>query len=113
MRGRDQTMKTRTKTLALSTTAAFLLIVSFAYAETSRSEYKEKVEPICKANTLANEKTLHGVKAEVKKGKLKRPAKAFSTAAKALKATLGELEAVTQPEADKGTLSKWFGYIHK
>ena len=101
------------KTLALVTAAAFLAIVSFAYAETSRTEYKEKVEPICEKSTKANEKTLHGVEAEVKKGKLKRPARAFATAAKALKSTLAELKAVPEPEADQATLSKWFGYIGK
>ena len=103
----------KTTLLALTTAAAFLAIVSFAYAETSRAEYKEKVEPICERNTKANEKTLKNVKKEVKANKLKRPAKAFATAAKALKTALGELEKVEQPEADKATLSKWFGYIHK
>jgi len=101
------------KTFLLITAAAFLLIVSFAYAETSRAEYIAKVEPICEKNTKTNEKTLKGVETEVKKGKLKRPTKAFASAAKALKGALGELEAVEEPEADKATLSKWFGYIHK
>ncbi len=101
------------KTLALATTAAFLAIVSFAYAETSRTEYKEKVEPICEKNTKATEKTLKGVEKEVKKSKLRRPAKAFASAAKDLKGALRELEKVEQPEADKATLSKWFGYIHQ
>ena len=38
------------KSLALATTAAFLLIVSLAYAEgMTRKEYVAKVDPICKA----------------------------------------------------------------
>ncbi len=38
------------KSLALSTTAAFLFIASLAYAEgTTRKEYVAKVDPICKA----------------------------------------------------------------
>ncbi len=99
------------KTLLLLTTAAFLLIVSFAYAETSRTEYKAQVEPICERNTKANEATLRGVKTEVKKGRLKRPAKQVKKAAAALRGALAELEKVPQPEADRSTLSRWLGEI--
>jgi hypothetical protein len=99
------------KALALTTAAAFPLIVPFAYAETSPTEYKEQVEPICKANTEHNKKTLKGVEAEVKKGKLRRPARQIAKAAKALKSTLALLQKVPQPEADKATLSKWLGEI--
>ena len=54
---------------------AVLLIAVFASlagaAEITRDEYVERVEPICKANTEANEKILSGVRADVKQNKLK------------------------------------------
>ncbi len=93
-------MKTKTLIIAL-TAAAFLALASLAYAEVSREEYVAKVEPICEKNTKANEATLHNVKAEVKQGKLKPASVAFTKAAKALKSTHAELEAVTPPEADQ------------
>ena len=100
------------KTIALTTAAAFLILASFAYAEgISREEYVAKVEPICQANTKANEKTLKNVKQEVKQGKLKPASLAFTKAAKALKSAHSELEGVTPPEADQTTITKWLGQI--
>jgi hypothetical protein len=100
------------KTIALATAAAFLILASFAYAEgISREEYVAKVEPICQVNTKANEKTLRHVKQWVKQGKLKPASLAFTKAAKALKTTHAELEAVPKPEADASTLTKWLGQI--
>lgn len=94
---------------------AALLTVAFASlamaAEISRTEYKEQVEPICQANTEANEKILSGVRAEVKQGKLKLAATKFEKASSALKTTHRELAAVPQPTADEAKLSKWLGYV--
>jgi hypothetical protein len=49
--------------IALATATAFLGLASLAFAaEVSRPEYKAAVEPICKANTKANERILKGVR---------------------------------------------------
>ncbi len=101
------------KTIALMITAtAFLALASLAYAsEVTRETYKAEVEPICQKNTQTTEKTLKGVETEVKKGKLKRPAKQIKKAAQALNATVALLKAVPQPEADQATLTKWLGEV--
>jgi hypothetical protein len=92
--------------------ALALLAVPLAEAtETTRAEYTTRVEPICKANTQANEKILDGVRAEVKKGKLGPASKQFTRASAALKKTLGQLKAVPQPAADEARLAKWLGYV--
>jgi hypothetical protein len=80
-------------------------------AETTRAEYVAKVEPICKANTKANERVLMGVRKEVKEGQLKPAASQFARAATALKRALGQLRAVPQPLADKARLAQWLGYV--
>jgi hypothetical protein len=100
----------RALTLAL-TAALFLSIVSLAAAEESREGYIAKVEPICQANSKANEKILKPVKKEVTQNKLALAAKQLDQAAKALKTTEAELEAVEQPPADAAKLSKWLGYV--
>lgn len=100
----------RALTLAL-TAALFLSIVSLAAAEESREGYIAKVEPICQANSKANEKILKPVKKEVTQNKLALAAKQLDQAAKALKSTEAELEAVEQPPADAAKLSKWLGYV--
>jgi hypothetical protein len=100
------------RALALALTAAiFLSVVSLAAAEVSREAYKEQVEPICQANSKANEKILKNVKKEVKQGKLSLAAKQLGQAAKALKSTYSELQAVEQPTADQAKLGKWLGYV--
>lgn len=52
--------------------------------ETSRDEYVEAVEPICRANTEANEKILAGVRSKVRSGTLNAAARQFASAARAL-----------------------------
>ncbi len=100
----------RALTMAL-TAALFLSIVSLAAAEETPESYKAKVEPICEANSKANEKILKNVKTEVKQGKDALAAKQLDQAAKALKATETQLAAVEQPPADTERLGKWLGYV--
>jgi hypothetical protein len=97
--------------LALSLSSLLLLAGVAEATEVTRASYTEAVEPICKVSTQANEKILKGVKAEVKANKLKPAAAQFAKAAKALKQTLTQLEAVPQPSADAARLGKWLGYV--
>jgi len=96
----------------LVVTVAVLATASLAFAiETTRAEYTTQVEPICKANTQANEKILKGVRGEVKQGKLGPASKQFTRASAALKKTLRQLRAVPRPAADEARLAKWLGYV--
>jgi hypothetical protein len=101
------------KKLVLSLVAVLALLgaVPSLAAEATRDSYKEAVEPICKANTEANEKILKGVRAEVKAGKLKAASKKFFAAARALKRTRAQLLAVPRPSEDAARLTKWLGYV--
>lgn len=97
------------KKLVLSLAAVVVLFVAvpaFA-AEVTPDEYKAQVEPICKANTQANEKILKGVRENVKKGKLSKASKQLIAAAKALKKTRAELFQVPTPSADAARLTQW------
>jgi len=94
--------------------AMTMLALPVAQAEeVTRESYKEAVEPICKANTQANERILKGVRGKVKAGKLKAAAGQFSRAATALRKTHGELKAVPQPTADQTKLAKWLKYVEE
>jgi hypothetical protein len=84
--------------------------VTMAAAPT-RDEYRAQVEPICKANTKANERIFAGVRRQVKEGKLKAAAGQFAKAARALKTALNEIRSVPQPTADQARLSRWLGYV--
>jgi hypothetical protein len=85
--------------------------VSSAAAETSRVEYREAAEPICRADTQANERILAGVRAEVRKGNLRPPAAKFARAAVALDKAVNQLEGLPRPAADASRLTKWFATV--
>ena len=101
-----------TRVFALCTVTAFFAAASLAFAaEVSRTEYKEAVEPICKTNTIANEKTLKGVRKLVKEDKLKPAGEKFTKAGTALMKAYNQLKAVPQPTADEAKLAKWLSYV--
>jgi hypothetical protein len=96
------------KKLIISFTAVALLFaaVPALAAEVSRDEYKEQVEPICKASK-PKEEILKNVRKEVKEGKLKKASRQIATAAAALKQTYAKLSKVPKPAEDTARLTKW------
>ena len=76
-----------------------------------KAEYKEAVEPICKANTEANKRILGGVKADVQHGRLKVAGRKFSKAGAALNRAHSELAAVPRPSEYEAKLTKWLSMI--
>jgi hypothetical protein len=99
--------------LSLVAIAIVLGVIPATAAEATRESYKEAVEPICKANTEANEKILKGVRQKVKAGKLDAASKQFAAAARALKRTRAQLLKVPKPAEDATRLTKWLRYVKK
>lgn len=101
------------KKLIASFAAVLMLLaaVPASGAEVTPDEYKERVEPICKADTEANEKILDGVRANVKAGKLKKASRQLAGAAKALKHAYVQLSQVPKPAEDAARLTKWLGGV--
>lgn len=91
--------------------ALCLGVASAAAAEVSRDSYREAVEPICKANTEANQRILKGVRAEVRRGELKLAAAQFDEAGNALRKAVRRLAGVPRPPADRSRLAEWLGDI--
>lgn len=79
--------------------------------ETTRAEYKAAAEPICKANSEANEHILKGVRTKVKAGKLGPAGRQLIRAAAALRSTLTQLKAIPRPTADESRLAEWLKRI--
>lgn len=110
----------RSSKLVASAVAALLasaLLAAGAPAVTSpdqtRESYAAAVEPICKRNTKANEQILAGAEGEIKRNKLKVPARKFTQAAAAFGKAVNQLRAVPQPTADVAKLAKWLRYLGK
>ncbi|HET7574642.1 MAG TPA: hypothetical protein VFJ99_05955 [Solirubrobacterales bacterium] len=100
--------------LRLLATAVVVLAVAAPVAvgdEVTRDSYKAEVEPICRANTKANERILRGVRPEVRRGKLVLAGRRFLRAAAALRQALRQIRAVPQPPADQAKLGRWLGYV--
>ncbi len=118
-RGTDR-MKTagRSSKLVMSVGAALLMLalcaataLAVTSTEQTREGYVAQVEPICKANTTANERILAGAEKKVKQGKLKSAAGQFTQAAAAFGKAVQQLKAVPQPAADGARLAKWLRYL--
>ncbi len=79
-------------------------------AELKRSEYVERVEPICKAETQAHGSVLQGVEAMVRHDELKRAAPRVLRAADALEAVTKRIAAVPRPPADAARITRWLAF---
>ena len=100
------------KGIALSLTAMLVFAVAAPMAMAiTRDEYKAQVEPICKANSEANDKILKTVRKEVKENKLKTAGAKFIKSSNALKKTHTQLLGIEQPVEDAAKLTKWLGYV--
>ena len=103
----------RTRALVVATLpAAFLLLAprAFATGELTRGEYVERVEPICKSETLANRTELKGVEGMVRRGKLRQAAPHVLSAAAALRGAIARISPVPRPPADAARLGRWLGF---
>lgn len=109
------TTYTRVPRIFAAVLALAALLATSAFAATSptqtRESYAAAVEPICKANTKANEKTLAGVRKKIQKGQLAVAAGQFGKAATAFGKAVKQIKAVPQPVADVAKLNKWFGFL--
>jgi hypothetical protein len=99
--------------IALLFAAAVLLTPAGAAAEEgpTRAEYVSQVEPICQANTEANETILRNVRQKVRKGRLREAGRQFIHAAAAFGSAVDRISAVPRPVADEERLLKWFGFL--
>jgi hypothetical protein len=91
--------------------ALSLLLPVLAVAELTPDEYIARVEPICKANTLANKQIFSGAKGEVQAGKLSEAARRFKRAHTVFEKTIAQIKRVPQPAEAEAPLGKWIGYL--
>lgn len=101
--------------VAVAVALGAMLAAAGALATTSptqtREGYVAQVEPICKANTKANERILANVRGYIKQGKLRLAGAQFQKASEAFGKAVKQIAAVPQPSADATKLAKWLGYL--
>ncbi len=101
--------------LMMAAVAVFFSLAALASANESIEgpSYGEKVEPICRAYVEASERLRPKNVFPTNKAlnSPHRQARIFAKEAKYLRGAVIQLEAVPQPEANRATFGKWFGYL--
>jgi hypothetical protein len=94
---------------------AMLAIAAVAMAEEgpTRDEYREMVEPICKADAETGSRILKGARQRVRNEKFAQASAQFYRAATAFGKTIKRLDAVPRPATDDARLLKWFRFLKK
>lgn len=79
--------------------------------EPNRDQYREAVEPICEANTVANKRILKNAQKRARSRKqavMRRAGAQFIHASAAFGKAVGKLAREPRPPADDARLRKWF-----
>ena len=99
-------------------TLASLVVAALAVAATAdaadeptREGYVARVELICKANTLANERILKGTRVKIRRGKLASAGRQVIRVSTVFAATVRRIAAVSRPPADDARLRKWLRFL--
>jgi hypothetical protein len=108
-------LHTRVSKTVAFTAALGALLAATALAASSpdqtRESYVDRVEPICRQNTKANEQILDGVRQKIRQGKLNVAAGQFARASTAFGKAVAQIRGVPQPPADAAKLTKWLRYL--
>ncbi len=102
----------RTLVVAVAT-VALLGTAPLAHAEEepTRDQFREAVEPICQANTVANKRILKNAQKRArspKRAQMRRAGRQFIHASAVFGKTVGKLARVPRPAGDDPRLRKWF-----
>lgn len=76
-------------------------------------EYRERAEPVCKANVQANKHIFKGVKGLVKRGELKPASRHFGRAARAFGRTIRQLARIPRASGYEAKLGRWLGLLRE
>jgi hypothetical protein len=96
--------------LAICLLAGTLAAVAAA-AEPTRTEYVARLEKICKPDSEATQRAVHGTRADVRSERLRMAATKVSKAKRIFSQTISAISTVPRPEADRATLARWFAAL--
>lgn len=100
----------------LGTIAALLLatlvVAPLAPGATqTRDTYRERVEPICKRDTLRSKRILKGAQRRIRKQKLVPAGRQFIRVSRTFGQAVGRIAHVPRPAADVTRLGKWVRFL--
>lgn len=106
------TLTATTALIALVATALLIGPAGAAEAPT-RADYVRVAEPICKRNTVANQRLLKGVRGKIRRNRLKPAGRQFARAARAFGAAVRKIARLPRPTEDVAALSRWIKLLNK
>lgn len=86
--------------------AALLGAPASAEAPTQQ-QYVQRAEPICKRNTLANQRLLRGVKGKIARNRLRPASRQFARASRAFLGAVRQISRLPRPVDDRATIATW------
>jgi hypothetical protein len=90
------------------------LVVAPASAEApTRDQYVQSAEPICKRNTLANQRLLRGVRRLIQRNQLRPASRRFARASQAFGRAVRQLTRLPRPVDDRPTVARWIKLLRK
>lgn len=90
---------------------ATLAVAPLAHGAETRDTYREKVEPICKRDTLRSKRILRGAQQRIRKQKLVPAGRQFLRVSRTFGRAVGQLVRVPRPAADDARLRKWLEFL--
>jgi len=109
--GRAGEMKATLGTLAAALVATLAVVPLAHGVEPTRDSYRERVEPICKRDTLRSRRILRGAQQRIRTQKLVPAGRQFIRASSTFGRAVGQLVRVPRPPADAARLKKWFKFL--
>ena len=79
----------------------------------TRAEYVAQLERICKPGSLATQRAVRGMRADVRAERLRVAAGKFARAKQIFARTVDSISVVSRPVDDRATLSRWFSALDK
>lgn len=91
---------------------ATLAVAPLAHgAEQTRDTYRERVEPICKRDTLRSKRILKGAQRRIRQQKLVPAGRQFVHVSRTFGRAVGQIARVPRPPADVARLGKWAKFL--
>jgi hypothetical protein len=96
----------------LAAIVALLAIAPLAAAaEEERQSYKTRVEPICKANRLANERIMSGARQRINKKRFVPAGRQFIRVSRSFGGLIRRLAPIPAPPGDERRVTRWLKFM--
>lgn len=99
--------------IAVFACAASVALAAEPAEAPTRAEYVERLEKICKPGSLATQRAVRGMRADIRAERLRVAGRKFAKAKRIFGGTVASIKRVPRPSEDEATLARWFKALAK